>query len=146
MRKITACFNNTCLHPFPPVTSSHLTPAPRGALFEKNQPLLAGLELTTAQRQTAHRVHASIAADFALRRRMLLKRCDVTVQSFLRDSAAGAGGKKTQGRGGAEAGGAAGGGGSGDDGKGDKFANLPPELRVRRLHTLAMQACSSVCV
>lgn len=76
------------------------------------------------------RVHASIAADFALRRRMLLRRCDVTVQSFLRDSDGGGrgGGKnKTQGGGGAEvAGGAAGGG---DEGK---FACLPPALRVRR--------------
>lgn len=47
-------------------------------------PLLAGLELTDAQRQTMDRVHAAIAADFTLRRRMLLRRCDVTVQSFLR--------------------------------------------------------------
>lgn len=80
------------------------------------------------------RVHASIAADFALRRRMLLRRCDVTVQSFLRDSDEGGGGKKMQGGGGAEAGGAAGGGGGGGCGGGDeeKFASLPPALRVRR--------------
>lgn len=89
------------------------------------------MELTAAQRQTADRVHASIAADFALRRRMLLRRCDVTVQSFLRDSDGG-GGNKTQGEGGAEAGGAAGGGGGGG-GDEEKFASLPPELRVRRV-------------
>lgn len=47
-------------------------------------PLLAGLEMTRVQKQTANKVQAAIAADFALRRRMLLRRCDVTVQSFLR--------------------------------------------------------------
>ncbi|CAN0602719.1 unnamed protein product, partial [Ectocarpus sp. 12 AP-2014] len=49
----------------------------------KSKPLLDGLELTAAQRQTVDRVHAAIAADFALRRLMLLRRCDVTVRSFL---------------------------------------------------------------
>lgn len=47
-------------------------------------PLLAGLELTKEQRQLAERIQAADVADFALRRRMLLRRCDVTVQSFMR--------------------------------------------------------------
>lgn len=51
---------------------------------DREPPLLAGLELTVAQRRMVDKVHAAVAADFALRRRMLLTRCDVTVQSFLR--------------------------------------------------------------
>lgn len=47
-------------------------------------PLLAGLEMTPVQKQTVNKVQAAIAADFALRRRMILRRCDVTIQSFLR--------------------------------------------------------------
>lgn len=47
-------------------------------------PLLRGLQLGPPQRQMLQKVHAAIVADFALRRRMLLRRCDVTVQSFLR--------------------------------------------------------------
>lgn len=62
-------------------------PPPAGAVAGSGNPqvlLLAGLELTNAQRQTTDRVHTAVTADFALRRRMLLRRCDVTVQSFLR--------------------------------------------------------------
>eukprot|EP00903_Cladosiphon_okamuranus_P007119 g6917.t1 len=98
---------------------------------KQNQPLLAGLELTAAQRQTMERVHASIAADFTLRRRMLLRRCDVTVQSFLRDSDGGR--KAVQGGGGAEVAGGGGGGGAGGGGGDEgKFASLPPALRAKR--------------
>lgn len=60
------------------------TVAGSGGSGDTQMLLLAGLELTNAQRQTADRAHTAIAGDFALRRRMLLKRCDVTVQSFLR--------------------------------------------------------------
>lgn len=83
------------------------------------------------------RVHAAIAADFALRRLMLLRRCDVTVRSFLRDSISGGsgvgerkhGGESAVGNGGqGEAGGAADSSGGGDE---EKFADLPPALRVR---------------
>ena len=66
-------------------------------------PLLAGLEMTPAQKQTVNKVQAAIAADFALRRRMLLRRCDVTIQSFLR--------RKER-----------------DSGENEEF---PPELKVR---------------
>lgn len=135
LRYLTSCaYSPRSLHTAP----AHL---------EQNQPLLAGLELTASQRQTMDRVHASIAADFALRRRMLLRRCDVTVQSFLRDRDGGGGGKAVQGGGGAEARGAAGSGGGGDDE--ETFASLPPALRVRRFHTLApMSAVSEsfICV
>lgn len=103
----------------------------------KNKPLLDGLELTAAQRQTVDRVHAAIAVDFALRRLMLLRRCDVTVRSFLRDSISGGSGvgerkycgESAGGKGGpGEAGRAADSGGGGDK---EKFADLPPALRVR---------------
>lgn len=108
-----------------------------GTRLPQKQPLLAGLELTAAQRQTAERINAAIAADFALRRRMLLRRCDVTVQSFLRDSSGGAQieqeGQAGGTREGAEGGGSGGGGGGG---KGEEFANLPPALRVRRVKAL----------
>lgn len=84
-------------------------PPPAGAIAGSGNPqvlLLAGLELTNAQRQTADRVHTAVAADFALRRRMLLRRCDVTVQSFLR-------GKQRA-------------------GSGVAVVDLPPVLKVRK--------------
>ncbi|CAM9842784.1 unnamed protein product, partial [Scytosiphon promiscuus] len=95
---------------------------------KQNQPLLAGLELTAAQRQTAERINAAIAADFALRRRMLLRRCDVTVQSFLRGASDAR--RPQEGRGGGIEEGA--GGESGGGGEGGEFANLPPTLRAKR--------------
>lgn len=103
-------------------------PPPRPLPFPKNQPLLDGLELTDAQRQTLDRVHKAIAADFALRRRMLLRRCDVTVNSFLRDSSGGKEGEDGRVGEGGEAAGVGGGGGGGGDGR---FKDLPAALRVR---------------
>ncbi|CAN0314905.1 unnamed protein product, partial [Hapterophycus canaliculatus] len=108
--------------------------------LEQKQPLLAGLELTVAQRQTAERVNAAIAADFALRRRMLLRRCDVTVQSFLRDGGDAkrvqegrAKGTEEETRGGGSGDGSGGGGGGGGGGgEAGEFANLPPTLRAKR--------------
>ena len=59
---------------------------------DEDLPLLQGLNLTAAQRVTADKVLAALAADFALRRRMLLRRCDVAVQSLLRANRDGADG------------------------------------------------------
>lgn len=82
------------------------------------EPLLKGLQLTAAQHEMAQRVHAAVTADFTLRRRMLLRRCDVTVQSFLRGrgkTAAQGVGSKGRGPG---------------DGVGVAPVDLPPLLQV----------------
>jgi hypothetical protein len=42
-----------------------------------------GVALSAEQRGVLDDINASLAEDFALRRRMLLKRVDVTLQSFL---------------------------------------------------------------
>ncbi|CAM9603926.1 unnamed protein product, partial [Sphacelaria rigidula] len=61
------------------------TAAQEAGALRAGQPICAGLRLTAAQRETVDKIHAAVSLDFALRRRMLLRRCDVTVQSFLRD-------------------------------------------------------------
>lgn len=48
--------------------------------YNHNDPDVA---LTSEQRAVLDDINASLAEDFALRRRMLLKRVDVTLQSFL---------------------------------------------------------------
>lgn len=66
-------------------------------------PLLKGVRLIPDQGRIVERIHVAITADFALRRRMLLRRCDMTVQSFLRRK-------------------------QGDSGE---AVNMPPSLQVR---------------
>ena len=95
---------------------------PTDVVDDGDLPLLAGLELTPAQREMTNRVQAAIAADFELRRLMLLRRCDVTVRSFLRQK-------------------------QGEDGKAE---NIPPGIRVRTLalhpcHAEANDSCFDEC-
>ncbi|CAM9570552.1 unnamed protein product [Choristocarpus tenellus] len=46
--------------------------------------MLGDIHLTNSQREVVERVNNAMSADFQLRRRMLLRRCDVAVQSFLK--------------------------------------------------------------
>lgn len=85
-------------------------PTPSACQDAGDVPLLQGLTLSPSQQQVADKVHEAVAADFGLRRRMLLRRCDVTIQSFLR---------------GAEVKGMA-----GDVDEGDGLTKLPEPLKV----------------
>lgn len=114
------------------------TAAQEAGALRAGQPICAGLRLTAAQRETVDKIHAAVSLDFALRRRMLLRRCDVTVQSFLRDRGDSASSAKIAAAAGKEMGDA---GGQRND-----LGILPEPLKVLdKKRVVFWGGCSGVC-